>query len=198
MFTGIIASSEPIQQIKEKNGNRTLTIAKPTEWMLRVGESMNVNGVCSTVVESDASSFRVEYMPETLRLTTMRHVSVGEQMNLERSMTLNDLLSGHLVYGHVDTMGTIDRIMDDGDSHLVTIVHEARGARFLISKGSITINGISLTVVNPTNIAFSVAIIPHTWEVTNIHSWKTGDAVNLEYDMLAKYIANIMQSAMKS
>lgn len=193
MFTGIISSCEPIYQIEENNGNRILTISKPTEWMLRVGESVNVNGVCSTVVESDASTFRVEYMPETLRLTTMRHVSVGAHMNLERSMTLNDLLSGHLVYGHVDAMGTIDRIVDDGESHIVTIVHDARDAHLLISKGSITINGISLTVVNPTETEFSVAIIPHTWEATNTHNWKKEDAVNLEYDMLAKYISNMMQ-----
>lgn len=192
MFTGIIAACEPIHQIEANNDNRVLTIAKPTDWMLRVGESINVNGVCSTVVQNDSKTFRVEYIPETLRLTTMRHVSVGERMNLERSMTLNDLLSGHLVYGHIDTTGTIDRIVDDGESHCVTIVHDARGARFLISKGSITINGISLTVVNPIQNRFSVAIIPHTWEATNTHNWKKGDAVNLEYDMLAKYISQML------
>lgn len=189
MFTGIIATTQPVTRIVESNGNTIFTITKPADWTLAVGESVCVDGVCSTVLSSVNDSFDVEYMPETLRLTTLAQKVTGDKLNLERSITLNDVLSGHMVAGHVDTTGTLAAIEKDGGSYRLTITHDT--PKYVISKGSITVNGISLTVIDPTDDAFTVAIIPHTWEQTNLSQLKEGSKVNLEYDMIAKYIERI-------
>lgn len=193
MFTGIIAAAEKVAQIEEKNGNKVFTVEAPERWAFEMGESINVNGVCSTVIAFDDHSFTVEYMPETLRLTTMEDRQVHDLVNLEKSATMETALSGHLVYGHVDDTATVKSITPDGEgSYMVTISHDSQHDKYLIQKGSITLNGISLTAVNPIEGEFSVAIIPHTWMQTNMHTWKEGDSINIEYDMLAKYIAKML------
>lgn len=189
MFTGIIASCQPLHDSTDHSGIRRCVIALPEGWHLDIGESVNCNGVCSTVTTCTATDFTVEYMPETLRLTTWNNLQKTATINLERSVRMQDVLSGHLVSGHVDTMGRIVAIQPDGDAHLVTIQFPTEFALYLIPKGSVTVNGISLTVVQPTDNTFQVAIIPHTWERTNLSLLQVGDSVNLEFDQIAKYIA---------
>lgn len=189
MFTGIITGCEAITRITEKNGIHTVTIKTPDSWGdIQVGESITVDGVCSTVAGIPDGSFTVDYMPETLRQTTLGRKQEGDRMNLERSMKLHDLVSGHLVYGHVDCTGTVNKVARDGDSFIITVEHDPRYDQLLVQKGSVTINGISLTVVSPSEGIFQVAIIPHTWENTNLQSLRHGDSVNLEFDIIAKYI----------
>ncbi len=189
MFTGIISAVQPIVQIDDAGEIRRCTIQLPHDWKLSVGESINVDGVCSTVVAVGSAQFTVEYIPETLRVTTLKQKAQNDVVNLERSLRLNDLVSGHLVTGHVDTTGIVEAIHEEGESRILMIVHPAINARFLISKGSIAVNGVSLTVIDPEGDHFSVAIIPHTLEQTNIGQCHVGSVVNLEYDMLAKYVA---------
>lgn len=189
MFTGIIGATQPVTTIVESEGNTTFTITKPADWTLAVGESVSIDGVCSTVLTKAQDSFDVEYIPETLRLTTLGDRTSGDRLNLERSITLNDVLSGHMVAGHVDATGTLAAIAKDGGSYRLTITHH--NPQYVISKGSIAVNGISLTVIDPTDDAFTVAIIPHTWEQTNLSQLQEGSRVNLEYDMIAKYIERI-------
>lgn len=203
MFTGIITACESVSDIHDNQGNTIITVPIPEQWKteeiqeaIQIGESITINGVCSTVIKKTPTTFDVEYMPETLRLTTMSTVQVGQKLNLERSMKLNDLLSGHLVYGHVDGMGTVQSIQDDGgESTILTITHSPQYSKYIISKGSITINGISLTVINPSADTFSVALIPHTWKNTNLHELTIGSRVNLEYDVIAKYIEKLTLKA---
>lgn len=186
MFTGIISAIAPIQKITLKNGNSIFSISLPPKWDLEIGESINVNGVCSTVIQYTDSSFDVEYMQETLRLTTMNEQVEGAFVNLEKSVTMQTALSGHIVSGHVDTTGVIQDIQQEGDSYRITVTHDA--PQYVIHKGSIAINGVSLTVIDPTDHLFSVALIPHTWQETQFSFLKEGERVNLEYDMIAKYI----------
>ncbi|MBU0763269.1 MAG: riboflavin synthase [Candidatus Kerfeldbacteria bacterium] len=188
MFTGIITAYETVSNIVEKNGNKIFTILKPEQWKLAIGDSVSVNGVCSTIIASNDATFQVEYMPETLRLTTLNIISVDDKINLELSARIGDPLSGHFVYGHIDGTGTIEQIEKDGDSHILTISFNPQFKKYLIQKGSVALNGISLTVINPSGDAFQVAIIPHTWENTNLKALNDGDSVNLEFDAIAKYI----------
>lgn len=185
MFTGIIASTQPIQAIQEKNGNKLFRIATPKDWQFAIGESVNVDGVCSTVIEQTDDAFTVEYMPETLKLTTLGDAQQSTSVNLERSLTLGDMLSGHIVSGHVDATGVVQAIEQEGESYRVTITHTE--PQYLIHKGSVTINGVSLTVIEPDESSFTVALIPHTWDNTNLSDLTVGSHVNLEYDLFAKY-----------
>ncbi len=193
MFTGIISACTPVTSVTEKDGGLTLAIKKPKEWDVVIGESININGVCSTIVATTADTITVEYMPETIRRTTVKNLAAGSQVNLERTLTLNDRLSGHLVTGHVDSIGTVDQISTDGNAHVIVIQHDATNNKYIINKGSVTINGVSLTVINPTEHTFSVAIIPKTWHHTNIQELSDGGEVNIEYDQVAKYIAAHME-----
>lgn len=186
MFTGIVTQSLPIHRITGNEEGKTfeLPCMVPDH---TIGESILVDGVCSTIIAVEKGFFTVEYMPETLRLTTFGVRREGDTVNLERSMTLETLISGHVVSGHVDTTARLKSITDDGIAK--TLEFEISiGAQYLIQKGSVTINGISLTVIAPTDTTFSVSIIPHTWQVTNLHEVKIGGSVNIEFDMLAKYI----------
>lgn len=188
MFTGIIESIQPIHAIAKGDGGITVAIVLPELWQLKKGESISVNGVCSTVVEITPTTFTVQYMPETLHRTTAKQYTQGTRVNLERSLTLNDRISGHIVTGHVDSIGTIDQITTDGNSHTFVIQHDKANAKYLIDKGSIAINGISITVIQPTEYTFTVAIIPQTWQHTTMQLLHDGDEVNIEYDQFAKYV----------
>ncbi|PIW37095.1 MAG: riboflavin synthase [Candidatus Kerfeldbacteria bacterium CG15_BIG_FIL_POST_REV_8_21_14_020_45_12] len=188
MFTGIIKACQEVASISKEGGILSVQIKLPNGWELEIGESINVNGVCSTVVIASQEHFVVEYMPETLKLTTIGQISHGDFVNLERSLTLTDLISGHLVSGHVDGVSEVIDVREDAGSFLITLAIPERGAKYLIHKGSVAVNGISLTVIDPTTSSFQVAIIPHTWKETNLHKLVAGDKVNLEYDIMAKYI----------
>lgn len=189
MFSGIITTNKPITDIRDHDGMRECSIAVPAGWNIQVGESISVDGVCSTVASVAEQDFTVAYMPETLRLTTLNGVAKNGMVNLERSMKLSDLLSGHLVSGHIDCTGIVSEITPEGDSHRLTISYPSTFAPYLIQKGSVAVNGVSLTVIDPVDTIFSVAIIPHTWTHTTMHLLHVGDAVNLEFDMIAKYIS---------
>ena len=194
MYTGIITACEKIVNIEDHQGNKIFTINLPAEWtkeMPQIGESINVCGVCSTVIKIDSDTFTVEYMPETLRLTTMGDRKVGDEMNLERSMKNQDFLSGYLIYGHIDGTGKIVAVQEDGASHLITIQHKKKFDKYVINKGCITVCGIAMTACNVQSGQFDIAVIPHTWEVTNLHAAQKGATVNLEYDVIAKYIEKI-------
>lgn len=199
MFTGIITATQTITDIQKNGSNRLFRIHKPKDWNFAIGESVSIDGVCSTVVAEDMETFGVEYMPETLRVTNLGAKLAGEFVNVERSMKLDDMVSGYLVSGHIEGMGVIRTIAKDGDAHLITIDYPKTFAQYLMHKGGVTIDGIALTVIDPTESAdadtaqFSVAIIPHTWEHTTIQYWKKGDHVNLEFDMIAKYVERILQ-----
>lgn len=192
MFTGIITACEPITSLEDHNGNILATARLPKGWNVEIGESITFDGVCSTIIAFTEDSFVTEWMPETLRLTNVGQKKVGDLVNLERSLTLQDKLSGHMVQGHIDAVGTVVDVQDDGESHIVTVEHDQSMDKYIISKGSIALNGISLTVINPEPGRFSVAIIPHTWEHTNMRTFQQGTVVNLEYDMMAKYLENLL------
>ena len=193
MFTGIITAAQSIFVLEEENEILSMTIGLPAGWNLEVGESITIDGVCSTVVSFSDDAFVVEYMPETLRITSMGEKKKGDLLNLERSITMNDRLSGHVVSGHVDSIGKLVDIVDEGDAHVVTIEFPPEFAKYLIHKGSIAVNGMSLTVIDPTESTFSISLIPHTWKVTNLHTLKIGDTVNLEFDQFAKYFERFRQ-----
>ena len=189
MFTGIISACALLMHIVENNGVRTCRISLPKTWKLQVGESINVDGVCSTVTALSQADFTVEYMPETLRVTTLKNIQENGIVNLERSLRMQDLLSGHMVSGHVDTVGIVRSVVVDGDSHVVTVEYPQQFSDYLISKGSVAVNGMSLTVVEPTDTTFSVAIIPYTWQHTTMRMLVVESLVNIEFDLVAKYIA---------
>ncbi len=197
MFTGIITATQTITDIQDTGSNKLFRIHKPKDWNFAIGESVSIDGVCSTVVAEDMETFGVEYMPETLRITNLGEKRAGEFVNVERSMKLDDMVSGYLVSGHIEALGRVKEIMKDGDSHKITMTYPKEYAQYLMHKGGVTIDGIALTVVEPRTVdgveEFSVAIIPHTWEHTTIQYWKKGDSVNLEFDLIAKYVERILQ-----
>lgn len=192
MFTGIISAMTTIERIADKQGTRCLYLAKPHAWQLKAGDSVNVDGVCSTVAQAGKDYFKVVYMPETLRLTTIGQKKSGNYLNLEQSIKCGDKLSGHFVYGHVDTTGIIKKILPDKGAWLISVSYADKFAKYVALKGSITLDGISLTVMRLNKSCFMVSIVPYTWENTNLHFLKLGDAVNLEFDILAKYLEKIM------
>jgi riboflavin synthase len=153
-----------------------------------IGDSISINGVCSTVITKTSTSFTVQFLEETLKKTTMGTIQENEKVNLEPCLTLQTKLGGHLVSGHVDDTGTIQSIENDGQWAIITIEYRAPFAPFLIPKGSIAMDGISLTVVDLTNTTFTCHLIPHTLANTNLHTKQPGDKINLEFDQVAKYL----------
>ena len=191
MFSGITEIKIPINKISQNKGNLLVEIKKPLKWNLKIGESVLVDGICSTVIK-DGRSFQVEYMPETLSKTNIKERKVGDQVNLERSLKLNDVLSGHLVTGHIDTTGFVKRITKAGNSKVIEFIFKGNFSKYLVSKGSVAINGVSLTIVKAFKNNFTVSLIPHTLKVTNIGELKKGDKVNLEFDIIAKYLERLV------
>ena len=190
MFTGII---QTLGQVASKNGP-VLEIDAPypasdDPWQL--GESVAINGVCLTVVASEPN-LRFDVSEETYAKTTHGQLTPGDQVNLERAMKASDRFGGHFVQGHVDAQGTIKEIEALEDSWLVTFAVQPDHARYLIPKGSIALDGISLTIVDPKDSTFQVAIIPHTWENTNLHTKKEGEAINVEFDTLTKTVEALL------
>ncbi len=188
MFTGIIESLGTVKSLKKKGSNIDITVSSSISTELKVDQSVSHNGVCLTVVNVVNGTHTVTAVRETLNKSNLGNLSVGDTVNLERAMLLGGRLDGHLVQGHVDGTATIAAIEDQGGSMLITFTFDPQHRHLLISKGSVAINGISLTVIDPTDSQFQVTVIPYTWQHTNLNALKAGDMVNLEFDMIGKYV----------
>ncbi|MGE3342641.1 MAG: riboflavin synthase [Vicinamibacterales bacterium] len=193
MFTGLIEATGTVAVHDGNTDGVRLRVHTPLAAELTVGDSIAVNGVCLTAVDVDASSFAADISPQTLRVTTAGDWQVGRTVNLERPLRADARLGGHFVLGHVDGVSTITGIRQDGESWWVTIALPSALAPLLIPKGSITVDGISLTVADLAGDTFSVQIIPHTWTVTTLGERQVGDRINLEADVLGKYVARLSQ-----
>ncbi|MEX1010981.1 MAG: riboflavin synthase [Balneolaceae bacterium] len=192
MFTGIVSETGRIRSQRELSGGKEFRIACSFAKETHIDESISVNGVCLTVVERDVEEFRVQCVAETLRKTTLGELKEGDPVNLERSLTLEKALEGHIVQGHVDTTGRIEKIVEDGTDRLLEISYSVEYASMVIGRGSIALDGISLTVAREEGETFTVAVIPYTWDHTNLRHLKVGDRVNLEFDLFGKYITRYM------
>ena len=192
MFTGIIETLGTIRQIWQEGSNTHLAIAAPISHELRIDQSLSHNGVCLTVVDVKDNVHTVTAVEETLIRTNLGQLQVGDKVNLERAMQANARLDGHWVQGHVDTtVRCVDIKAVDG-SWYYRFSSVAEQAHLVVDKGSICINGVSLTVVDPTENHFSVAIIPYTYEHTTFHALQVGNLVNIEFDILGKYVAKYL------
>jgi riboflavin synthase len=192
MFTGLIESVGIITGIKISGNYKHLTAVpdKPFE-NIELGESIAVDGCCLTVTTFDKKSFTVEASQETLKTAITGQYKVNDKINLERALLPTGRLGGHFVQGHVDTTGTIEKIEQQGDSIMVNVHYPDEYKTLLVPRGSIAVNGISLTVTELDNETFTVNVIPHTQNMTTLQYWKIKDNVNLEFDMIGKYIARL-------
>ena len=191
MFTGIIESTGIIKEVIDEGSNKTFWISSPISKELKVDQSLSHNGVCLTVEEIKDGMHRVTAIEETLLKTDLANWKAGTVINLERCMLLDGRIDGHIVQGHVDGIATCIDVVDKKGSWEFSFQFEIQFAKYIIEKGSITINGISLTLFNLGTDTFTVAIIPYTFEHTNMKTLKKGDLVNLEFDMIGKYINRI-------
>jgi riboflavin synthase len=194
MFTGLVESMGKVaSQQAEGEGRRLVIDATIFGNDIALGESIAINGVCLTVVENRLGSATFQLAPETLRKSNLGMLIPGSQVNLERALRMGDRLGGHWVQGHVDGVGSLLKREKDGDWEKLIFQLPAALSRYLVPKGSITINGVSLTVVDVSTDTFSVALIPHTLAVTNLGQLQDGGTVNLEVDILAKYVERLIQ-----
>ena len=232
MFTGIVSETGTLKKLQPIQGGQELTIACSFAGDVHIDESIAVNGVCLTAVDFDAQTFRVQCVQETLRKTSLGSLKEGMAVNLERSLTLEKAIEGHIVQGHVDTVGAIERVTQDGADLLVEISYPEAFDDYIVDRGSIAVDGISLTVARTIGLGegegegagageragvgadgagerlgvgadgadkgtlrprFVVAIIPYTWDFTNLKEKQEGDLVNLEFDMFGKYIIKYMK-----
>ncbi len=194
MFTGIIESVGEIKSIVQNQKNIDMEILSPISGELRVDESISHNGVCLTVTEFNSKSHKVTLVDETLKKSNFSNVKVGSHLNLERSMKANGRLDGHIVQGHVDDTAKCVNIVDQSNSWLYTFKISKGFSNYIIEKGSICVNGVSLTCYNINEDEFTVAIIPHTYEFTNFNLINIGELVNIEFDILGKYINKILKN----
>lgn len=193
MFTGLIESVGEIAAIETIDAGFRLRIASDVAAGLHLGESIAVNGVCLTVVETTSGSFSTEIGPETAKVTSLGALTSGSPVNLERAMRADGRFGGHMVLGHVDGTGMIQSIRSEADFFWVTIGYPAGLAPYLIHRGSIAVDGISLTIAKLEQAAFDVQIVPFTWSHTNLRSTRAGDRVNLECDMVGKYVLRALE-----
>lgn len=191
MFTGIIEDLGEIIGIEKEGNNIHFSVKSRLTNELKIDQSVAHNGVCLTVVDIVDDIYKVTAIKETLAKTNLGDLVVGSLVNLERAMAANGRFDGHVVQGHVDQTGVCESITDENGSWMFTITHEAKG-HITVEKGSITINGVSLTVVNSTTNNFSVCIIPYTFEHTSFKTLKPGDTVNLEFDIIGKYVEKLL------
>lgn len=190
MFTGIIETLAKVENIKEDQGNIHFTLSAPFTNELKIDQSVAHDGVCLTVVEIENQNYTVTAIAETLNKTNLRNWKKGSIVNVERCMKLGERLDGHIVQGHVDTTAVCKSVTTVDGSWEFEFNYETDDVT--VPKGSITINGVSLTVVKSTDKSFSVCIIPYTYEHTNFHTFKEGTVVNLEFDVIGKYVARLL------
>ena len=193
MFTGIIEAFGTVEKMEQEQGNLHLSLASDLAPELKIDQSLAHNGVCLTVVAKTPTSYTVTAIQETLNKTNLGALQVGAKVNLERAMLMNARLDGHLVQGHVDVVGVCTEARETEGSWLFSFEYPETVDYVTIEKGSITVNGVSLTVVNSGKNTFSVAIIPYTYEHTNFHQLQKGSPVNLEFDLIGKYIEKLQQ-----
>lgn len=194
MFTGIIEDLGVVKHVADNEGGRVVVYQSAFARELAVDDSVSINGVCQTVVACDAESFETQLIEETLRKTNFGALKSGDKVNLERSLTLQHRLDGHVVQGHVDTVGLVTEIVQDESGWLYKIGFDEAFSDYIVGRGSIAVNGISLTVAREEKTAFTVAIIPYTYEHTNMHTLAIGDTVNLEFDILGKYVLRYLKN----
>jgi len=192
MFTGIIEQNGRIEKVEHEGSNVHFTVAASFADELQVDQSVAHDGVCLTVVEQTPRTYVVTAIQETMERTSLGQWKEGSVVNLERCTQLGGRLDGHLVQGHVDTTAKLKEVRDEDGSWVLHFSHGVHPDYVPVPNGSITVNGISLTVVDSHPDGFSVAIIPYTWEHTNLHTLRPGDAVNLEFDVIGKYVARLL------
>lgn len=192
MFTGIIETLGTVRAIEKDQSNVHFTIESPISGELKIDQSVSHNGACLTVVALGEGWHRVTAVEETLRRTNLGFWEAGTPVNLERCLPMGGRLDGHMVQGHVDTVATCVEVLETGGSWRFTFRYMPTPDHLLVDKGSVCINGVSLTVVEPHDDLFSVAIIPYTWEHTNFKNLRAGDVVNVEFDIIGKYISRYL------
>lgn len=194
MFTGIIETLGEIAKLEREGSNLHITVRSPLAQELKIDQSVAHNGVCLTVVSIDEDSYTVTAIEETLQKSNLGLLELGDKINLERAMILGSRLDGHMVQGHVDQTGVCSSIAEKDGSWIYSFEYEASGNTPTIEKGSITIDGTSLTLIDSGVNTFSVAIIPYTFENTRFNTYKVGTVVNLEFDVIGKYVAKLVEN----
>ncbi|WP_372793311.1 riboflavin synthase [Lutibacter sp.] len=193
MFTGIIESLGIVKNIVQEGENFHITIESDFTRDLKIDQSVAHNGVCLTTVNINDNEYTVTAIKETLDKTNFRYLKIGDLINLERAMVLGARLDGHIVQGHVDQTAVCTNVKEEDGSWVYSFEYDNTLNNITIEKGSITINGTSLTVINSKKNSFSVAIIPYTYEFTNFHTFKKGTVINLEFDVIGKYVARLLE-----
>lgn len=193
MFTGIVEAVGTLSEVKGTSGGYRVSIATPLSAELKEGDSLALNGVCLTVILIDDGHVLADVGPETSRVTTLGALQRGQEVNLERPLKVDGRFDGHFVLGHVDGVGVIEEIRPEGESRWLTIGFPPALAAFFIRKGSVAVDGVSLTVAGLGDRQFDVMVIPFTWEHTTLKALRKGDKVNIECDMIGKYAARAME-----
>lgn len=195
MFSGIVEEAGTVVRLEKEDGNLHITLRCSFTGELKIDQSISHNGVCLTVVGIREDTYRVTAISETLLKSNLGGLQIGDRVNLERSTRLDGRLDGHMVQGHVDLTATCTEVTEAGGSWYFTFEYEPAGEEHItVEKGSVSVNGVSLTVVNSRENSFQVAIIPFTYEVTNFHQIRRGSLVNIEFDIIGKYIARILRT----
>jgi len=193
MFTGIIETLGSVKNIVQEGENFHITIESNLAPELKIDQSVAHNGVCLTTVNIHENEYTVTAIKETLDKSNFKHLRIGDKLNLERAMILGARLDGHIVQGHVDQTAICTDVIEEDGSWVFSFEYDTTFNNITIEKGSVTVNGTSLTVVNSKKNSFSVAIIPYTYEFTNFHTFKKGTVVNLEFDVIGKYVARLLE-----
>ncbi len=194
MFSGIVEGLGIVRKVREEGGNKHFTLECPFVAELKIDQSVSHNGVCLTVVELTEDTYTVTAIAETLQKSNLGLLKEGDEVNLERSMRPDALLDGHIVQGHVDQTARCISVSEADGSWYYAFEYEQTGDNVTVEKGSVSVNGVSLTVVDSRDGGFKVAIIPYTHEHTNFHTFKPGTIVNLEFDIIGKYIAKLIKN----
>ena len=195
MFTGLIEEIGRVESVVKSAKSARITIkAKKVLEGVKLGDSISTNGVCLTVTSFDSSRFSIDVMAETMRLSNLRKFSPGDEINLERALSVGDRLGGHIVSGHIDGMGTIENFKKEDNAIWITVSASPNILRYIVQKGSIAIDGVSLTVAYVDDSVFKVSIIPHTKDMTTLLRKNPGDEVNLECDIIGKYIEKFLSA----
>jgi riboflavin synthase len=198
MFSGIVEEAATVIHLEKEQENLHITMRCSFTDELKIDQSISHNGVCLTVVSIKDDTYKVTAIKETLQKSNLGLLQVGDKVNLERSTRLDSRLDGHMVQGHVDLTATCTEVKEAEGSWYYTFSYEPKGEEHItVEKGSVSVNGVSLTVVNSRETTFQVAIIPFTYEVTNFHQFKVGTVVNIEFDIIGKYIARILKAQFK-
>lgn len=192
MFSGIIEKKVKALEIKKNKNAYSVVFPVPHGWIIKEGDSINIDGICTTVAEISPGAFGIYWMPETVKQTAMSNLAEDHPFNLEQPLTLEALISGHLISGHIDTTALVTNISEEQESKTITFSIDPDFVKYIIYKGSIAVNGVSLTIVSVDDDSFSISLIPYTLSHTNLGTLQKGDTVNIEIDMIAKYVEKLI------